>query len=77
MKSTVQGRPILRATSHNGSRQLVNQSLQPISPGKEAVTRQQISTQPKPNTYQQGLTVSAQRRNKDLKLVSFLSLKGC
>uniref|UniRef100_K1QHM0 Nucleoporin Nup159/Nup146 N-terminal domain-containing protein n=1 Tax=Magallana gigas TaxID=29159 RepID=K1QHM0_MAGGI len=54
MKSMVQGRPILRATSHNGSRQLVNQGLQPTSPGMEAVTRQQISMQPKPNTYQQG-----------------------
>lgn len=77
MRSTIQGRPILRATSHNGSRQLVNQSLQPTSPGMEAVTRQQINMQPKPNTYQQGYMVSAQRKNKDLKLVSFLSLKGC
>lgn len=65
----VQGRPILRATSHNGSRQL----LQPTSPGMEAVTRQQISMQPKPNTYQQGFMVSGQRSNKDLKLVLFLS----
>lgn len=68
MKSMVQGRPILRATSHNGSRQLVNQGLQPTSPGMEAVTRQQISMQPKPNTYQQGFMVSGQRSNKDLKL---------
>ncbi|XP_078324262.1 uncharacterized protein LOC111123666 [Crassostrea virginica] len=54
MKPSIQGRTILRATSHNGTRQLVTPSGQPASPGLEMGLRQQNNIQPKPNSYQQG-----------------------
>lgn len=59
MKPSIQGRTILRATSHNGTRQLVTPSGQPASPGLEMGLRQQNNIQPKPNSYQQGFMVIA------------------
>ncbi|XP_062571684.1 nuclear pore complex protein Nup214-like isoform X2 [Saccostrea cucullata] len=58
LKPSIQGRTILRATSHNGARQLASQGLQPVSPGMETRLRQQLNTQGKPNSYQQGFMFS-------------------
>ncbi|XP_061164434.1 nuclear pore complex protein Nup214-like [Saccostrea echinata] len=58
LKPSIQGRTILRATSHNGARQLASQGLHPLSPGKETGIKHQLNTQVKPNSYQQGLMFS-------------------